>query len=133
MERVRKAGDIYKGVYEGLYCVGCEQFLRDGELVDGRCAEHGVAPEPAKEEWRLAKEASPEAKDRLATVLYHLVEALRVTTTLLGPFVPHAANVIAEQLGLRSQTNSGALAWGKTVPGTRIRRGSPLFPRRRAT
>lgn len=35
-----KNGDIYKGDYEGLYCVGCEQFYTEKDLVDGKCPLH---------------------------------------------------------------------------------------------
>jgi methionyl-tRNA synthetase len=53
-------GEIYLGEYEGLYCVGCEAFKQPDELVDGKCPEHGVAPEVVKEEnyfFRLSKYA----------------------------------------------------------------------------
>src|SRR5438270_9467359 len=33
-------GDIYKKTYSGLYCVGCEQYYDESELVDGVCPEH---------------------------------------------------------------------------------------------
>jgi methionyl-tRNA synthetase len=55
---VEAAGDIYKDSYEGLYCVGHEAFIREDELVDGKCPEHGKAPEVVKEEnyfFRLSK------------------------------------------------------------------------------
>jgi methionyl-tRNA synthetase len=39
------AGDVYEDVYAGLYCVGCEAFKTEAELVDGKCPEHDVAPE----------------------------------------------------------------------------------------
>ena len=39
------SGDIYKGVYEGLYCRGCEAFYDESELVDGRCPLHPTRPE----------------------------------------------------------------------------------------
>ena len=42
--------DIYKKAYEGLYCVGCEQFYSAGELINGLCPEHGTKPELVKEE-----------------------------------------------------------------------------------
>lgn len=42
--------DIYKGLYEGRYCVGCESFLSDREIVDGRCPEHQMVPQIIKEE-----------------------------------------------------------------------------------
>jgi methionyl-tRNA synthetase len=37
---VNAKGDIYKGVYEGLYCVGDESFKTESELVNGRCPDH---------------------------------------------------------------------------------------------
>jgi methionyl-tRNA synthetase len=49
LEQVYAAGDIYFAEYEGRYCVGCERFLTDRELVDGRCPDHGVAPELRRE------------------------------------------------------------------------------------
>lgn len=48
-------GAIYKGEYEGLYCVGCEQFKSENELVAGKCPDHEVAPEKMKEECYLLK------------------------------------------------------------------------------
>jgi methionyl-tRNA synthetase len=51
-------GDIYKQTYGGLYCVGCEQFYGEDELVDGRCPEHGTVPEWVEEEnyfFRLSR------------------------------------------------------------------------------
>ena len=53
-------GDIYAGTYKGLYCVGCEAFKVEDELVDGNCPLHGVAPEVVEEEnyfFRLSKYA----------------------------------------------------------------------------
>src|SRR3970282_1397332 len=40
-----RSGDIYESDYRGLYCVGCEQFFAENELVGGLCPEHGIAPE----------------------------------------------------------------------------------------
>ncbi|MFQ5460696.1 MAG: class I tRNA ligase family protein [Anaerolineae bacterium] len=42
-------GDLYKRDYEGLYCVGCEQFYAASELEDGLCPEHQTPPEPVAE------------------------------------------------------------------------------------
>jgi methionyl-tRNA synthetase len=47
---VHKKGDIYKGFYEGYYCVGCEAFVTKSDLVDGKCPIHKTAPEVIKEE-----------------------------------------------------------------------------------
>jgi methionyl-tRNA synthetase len=47
-----QSGDLYRKHYEGRYCVGCEQFYTEAELVDGRCAEHGTEPQlVAEENW----------------------------------------------------------------------------------
>ena len=43
-------GDIYKGAYEGLYCVECESFFTPSQLVDGKCPDCGRDVQPAKEE-----------------------------------------------------------------------------------
>ncbi len=60
-ERCAASGDLYRKHYEGLYCVGCEQFYPPGELTpDGRCPEHGTVPQlVAEENWffRLSRHA----------------------------------------------------------------------------
>ncbi|MDO8452299.1 MAG: methionine--tRNA ligase [bacterium] len=53
-----ESGDIYKKSYSGLYCVGCESFKTEAELVDGLCPEHQTKPELVTEEnyfFRLSK------------------------------------------------------------------------------
>jgi methionyl-tRNA synthetase len=53
-------GDLYRRHYEGLYCVGCEQFYPPEELTDGRCREHGTVPDPVSEQnwfFRLSRYA----------------------------------------------------------------------------
>ena len=42
-------GDLYVKQYQGLYCVGCEQFYRPAELAAGRCPEHDTVPQPVSE------------------------------------------------------------------------------------
>lgn len=49
LQRIYANGDIYRDVYAGLYCVGCEAFKTEGELVDGRCPEHDTVPEYIEE------------------------------------------------------------------------------------
>src|SRR3989338_2299292 len=53
-----KNGDIYKKLYGGFYCVGCEDFYTKKDLVDGKCPEHLKEPEWVEEEnyfFRLSK------------------------------------------------------------------------------
>ncbi|MEK7607034.1 MAG: methionine--tRNA ligase [Patescibacteria group bacterium] len=46
---------IYKGSYEALYCVGCEQYKMKSELVEGKCTDHNREPEVHSEEAYLFK------------------------------------------------------------------------------
>jgi methionyl-tRNA synthetase len=45
VQRIYDNGDIYEDVYAGLYCVGCEAFKTEDELVDGKCPDHDIVPE----------------------------------------------------------------------------------------
>ncbi len=50
--------DIYKKKFIGLYCVGCESFKVDSDLVDGKCPDHNAVPEQIEEEnyfFKLSK------------------------------------------------------------------------------
>ena len=49
LQQVYDSGDITFDEYEGLYCVGCERFLTDRDMVDGLCKDHLRPPEPRKE------------------------------------------------------------------------------------
>ena len=58
LQKVYDAGDIYFGQYEGYYCVGCERFYMEKELVDGKCPDHQTDPEYRKESnyfFRMSK------------------------------------------------------------------------------
>jgi len=49
-KKINKKGDIYKGLYEGLYCVDCETYYTEKELKDGNCPIHDKPVENMKEE-----------------------------------------------------------------------------------
>ncbi len=49
-QRLKAQGDIYKDTYSGLYCEGCEGFLRKTDLVDGLCPDHQKPPQEIEEE-----------------------------------------------------------------------------------
>jgi methionyl-tRNA synthetase len=61
--RLHRAGDIYEGTYEGWYCVGCEAFKQEKDLVCGRCPLHPKSePQWLKENnyfFRLSKYQQP--------------------------------------------------------------------------
>jgi methionyl-tRNA synthetase len=61
-QRIYEAGDIYEGVYEGWYCVGCEAFKQEKDLVGGQCPLHLTTPQWIKEKnyfFRLTKYQRP--------------------------------------------------------------------------
>ena len=49
-DKFMESGDIYKGEYKGLYCVPCETFFTETQLVDGKCPDCGREVVPMKEE-----------------------------------------------------------------------------------
>ena len=58
LQRIYDNGDVYEDVYAGLYCVSCEEFKSEDELIDGKCAAHGTVPEWIEEKnyfFRLSK------------------------------------------------------------------------------
>lgn len=81
--------------------------------------------------WALAKDEAK--KDRLATVLYHLAESLRIVSILLQPFLTKAPQRMWQQLGIAgddSLTNWQSCAtFGLLPDGQRVTKGEPLFPR----
>ncbi|MEJ5329581.1 MAG: methionine--tRNA ligase [Desulfobaccales bacterium] len=81
--------------------------------------------------WELAKD--PAAERRLDTVLYHLLEGLRWLAALLNPVMPTSSRKMSEQLGLGEELFqpplTRTLTWGGLPPGTKMTKGTPLFPR----
>src|SRR6187399_1347809 len=56
------AGDVYEGHYEGWYCVSCEAFKQEKDLVDGKCPIHLTTPEWIREKnyfFRLSRYQQP--------------------------------------------------------------------------
>ena len=56
------AGDVYEGHYEGWYCVSCEAFKQEKDLVDGNCPIHLTKPDWIREKnyfFRLSKYQQP--------------------------------------------------------------------------
>jgi len=62
LQRIYDRGDIFEGVYSGLYCTRCESFYTEAELVDGLCPQHGIPPEFVEEKnyfFRLSAYQEP--------------------------------------------------------------------------
>lgn len=81
--------------------------------------------------WDLAKKGH---HARLKTVIYNLVEGIRFIGVLVSPFMPQTPPRIWEQINISGKSNllggSSLERWGGTPPGTPLKRGEDLFPRR---
>ena len=85
--------------------------------------------------WVLAKSAAtdPEAKARLAGVMYTLLEGIRIISVLIEPFMPETPAKIRTQLGIIDRPEltgwETASQWGTYPDGTEVKKGDALFPR----
>jgi methionyl-tRNA synthetase len=108
VQRVYEAGDIYEDVYAGLYCVACESFYTEAELVDGRCPIHGTVPERIEERnWFF----------RLSAYQERLLELYDANPQLVLPDFRYneARSFIARGLEDFSLSRAGQ-PWGVPVP-----------------
>ena len=111
LERIRANGrdDIYQDVYAGWYCVGCEAFKHESELVDGKCPEHDLEPEWIEERnWFF----------RLSAYQDELLRALRrgdPTSCCPGSAYNEARSFIAGGLQDFSISRAGQ-PWGVPIP-----------------
>ena len=110
-KQLEAAGDIYQKEYEGLYCEGCEMFLKETDLVDGCCAIHKKPPTPSKETnyfFRLSKYSDK---------IVRLIESGEVN---LAPAFRQNEFLTLAREGLHDVSFSrpkSSLPWGVPVPG----------------
>ncbi|KKU53501.1 MAG: Methionine-tRNA ligase [Parcubacteria group bacterium GW2011_GWA1_47_11] len=106
------AGDIYKKKYSGLYCVGCEAFITEKELVDGLCPEHRTKPDLVEEEnyfFRLSR-YQEQLEKLISSGELKITPATRKTELL--KFIRQGL----EDFSI-SRSNERAKNWGISVPG----------------
>lgn len=79
--------------------------------------------------WSLAKDDAQ--RERLGSVMYNLLEAVRLIGLLVTPFMPETGASIARILGVApsDQLLEGHDSWGFLQPGTNIEKAAPIFPR----
>ncbi|MBW1742350.1 MAG: methionine--tRNA ligase, partial [Deltaproteobacteria bacterium] len=81
--------------------------------------------------WELAKRE--DQHEELQTVLYNIIEGIRIIAGLIYPIMPRTARIMQEHLAMSSpesiQTLADLSVWGKTVPGTQLPKTLTLFPR----
>ena len=104
--------DIYKKQYSGLYCVGCEEFKQENDLVEGKCSEHNVAPEKVEEENYFF---------RLSAYQERLRQLIEKDTIKIIPEYRKNEVLSFIKMGLEdfsiSRSVARAKGWGVPVPG----------------
>ncbi len=108
IRKMRDAGDVYLGKYEGMYCSGCESFFPESQLVDGRCPEQGHPVERVAEDsyfFRLSRYQEP------------LLEHYRAHPDFVRPRSRFNEVVAFVESGLRDLSISRtSLKWGIPFP-----------------
>ncbi len=108
--RCDATGDIYKKKYKGLYCVGCEAFKTESDLVDGKCPDHKIEPEEIEEENYFFK---------LSNYQKYLEEYLSKEGVVVPDFRrQEALNFVKKGLeDLSISREKTRMNWGINVPG----------------
>ncbi|MCH8049725.1 methionine--tRNA ligase [Patescibacteria group bacterium] len=107
-----KPGDIYKKLYKGLYCVGCELFYTEKEVPDKKCPEHKTELELVEEENYFFKLSNYQAKleELISSDAIRIVPESRKNETL--SFIRQGL----EDFSI-SRSKERAKNWGVPVPG----------------
>ncbi|MBU3183122.1 methionine--tRNA ligase [Clostridium psychrophilum] len=77
--------------------------------------------------WILGKDDTK--KERLGTVLYNLVESLRMISVLISAFLPTTSKKINAQINADVITWDSLSSFDGTTPGTKVNKGEVMFPR----
>ncbi|MEK9175582.1 MAG: methionine--tRNA ligase, partial [Patescibacteria group bacterium] len=109
-KKLYDAGDIYKGTYRGLYCVGHEAFITEKDLQNGACIDHKTIPEQIEEDnylFRLSKYTLPIRK-AIEKGDIAIIPETRKNETL---------KMLDEAEDISFSRPSKDIAWGVPVPG----------------
>jgi methionyl-tRNA synthetase len=107
-KRIYDAGDIYEGLYEGWYCVGCEEFKQERDLVGGCCPLHLTRPQWIREKNYFF---------RLSSYQQRLLEHFTAHPAFLEPEVRRNEILRLLESGLEDISVSRAgQAWGIPLP-----------------
>ncbi len=109
-----------------------DELIATYHVADAVDAVLGIAKRANKyidetEPWVLAKD--PDKKERLGTVLYNLLEAIRYLAILLSPFTPDTTEAIFAQTNMNAKDYDSLSAFGALEPGITVGKAEPLFAR----
>ncbi|PJE93988.1 methionine--tRNA ligase [Streptomyces carminius] len=144
LPEAKGAGEAEQAVRDGLAKAVAEADRRIGDELDfsgGILAVFDFVKQvngylTEQQPWKVAKDTSPEAQERLATILYTAAESLRACAVLLNPVMPRTSQLLWDSLGaeaplgpLAEQRVQDAARWGQLPAGSTVTKGAVLFPR----
>lgn len=118
-QKLVDAGALYKKNYEGLYCVGCEAYITEKDLVNGLCPTHQKPPVTFKEEnyFFAYSKYMPEIKKLIAEGTLRIVPESR-KNEMLGMLEVG----MEEAKDISFSRPSESLSWGIPVPNDESQR-----------
>jgi methionyl-tRNA synthetase len=128
------ANKSLQGYCEAMERLSFDQALRSLWEFIGKANQYIDESQP----WQLAKglQTDPAQKPKLDSVLYNLMESLRLISIAISPFMPTMANQLRGKLSLPpidSQDHQNRwleqINWGGTMSGTKVEKGAALFQR----
>lgn len=126
-ELKKAAANAYQETTEKLDKLDLSNYLAAAFKLVSRANKYIDETEP----WKLAKDENQ--KGRLGTVLYNLVECIRMALIFTAPTMPTLAGRANQQIPLFDDTEKlnweDAGKWGISKPGIKVARGESLFPR----
>ncbi|MFO7263363.1 MAG: methionine--tRNA ligase [Bacillaceae bacterium G1] len=126
-ELIRLAADVVQQMEQAMEEMQFSNALAHIWQLIGRLNKYIDETEP----WNLAKDVAQ--RERLGTVMYNLLEGIRIVSILIQPFMTKTPMKIWRQLGIAEQPDLLAWEttkqWGIMPPGTYVHKGEPIFPR----
>jgi methionyl-tRNA synthetase len=112
LQKLYDNGKIYKAKYEGHYCVGCEKFVTDDELVNGVCPDHLVPPT-----WHVEENYFFKLSEYQETLIKAITDESDPNHYEIGPVARRNEVLGKLRLGLSDTSISrAALTWGIPLP-----------------
>ena len=108
LEQLQRNDDVYTGRYEGWYCVRCEEFKTDNDVVDGNCSIHGTPVEWLAEDNHFF---------RLSKYTDRLIELYESNPSFLQPKRAYNEMYALLKQGLIDTPISRRIKWGIPFPG----------------
>ena len=109
IEKIYEKGDIYKDKYEGFYCVACEKFVTETDLVDGKCPFHPTQ--------KLQKQTEVNYFFRLSKYVPELIKAIEKNEYLILPKAKRKEVLTKLKAGVNDLSISRAsVSWGIPIP-----------------